>query len=150
MSLISSASREREEIIHRHRAAKAIFGMTKNTDPHDIPQHAPGAKLDAGKPRIALMMDGFAEALLEVGKVTTFGAAKYTDHGWREVPNGIERYTSAMYRHALSRVPYDDESGLHHAAHAAWCALARLQLILQQEQEDAPASLAPSEDFDRA
>lgn len=95
-----------------------------------------GIKHDTGKPRMALVMDGFAEALLEVGKVATFGADKYTDHGWRDVPNGIERYTSALYRHLLTRSELDDESELPHAAHAAWCALARLQLILAGEHHD--------------
>lgn len=39
-----------------------------------------GAKLDAGKPRLGLVLCGFARALQEVGKVGTFGAAKYSDN----------------------------------------------------------------------
>ena len=53
------------------------------------------------------------------------------------VPNGCERYTDAMYRHLLAEAAgqkCDAESGLAHAAHAAWCALARLELMLRDEE----------------
>lgn len=95
----------------------------------------PGVKLDQGKPRLDLVLGGFARALLEVGKIGTFGANKYTDHGWIDVPNGEQRYTDALLRHLLaerSGEHADSESGLPHAAHAAWCALARLDLQLRQ------------------
>ena len=70
------------------------------------------------------------------GNVATYGAGKYTDHGWRTVPNGRARYTDAMYRHLLAEASghvQDDESGLQHAAHAAWNALARLELMLSAQ-----------------
>lgn len=97
---------------------------------------APGAKQDDGKPRMGLVAFGFARALLEVGKVGTFGAGKYSDNGWMEVPNGRQRYTDAMLRHLLAEATgdeHDHESGLHHAAHAAWNALARLELALKED-----------------
>ena len=53
------------------------------------------------------------------------------------VPHGCERYTDAMYRHLLAEAAgqqCDAESGLAHAAHAAWCALARLELMLRDEE----------------
>lgn len=103
-------------------------------DPNGVDQHAPGAKLDAGKPRMFLVVGGFADALVHVAKVGTYGANKYTDNGWREVPDGVSRYTDAMLRHLLAEThgDFDDESGLMHAAHAAWNALARLQLMLNE------------------
>lgn len=42
-------------------------------------QHQKGIKLDQGKQRPDLVMAGFAHALHEVAKVSTFGAEKYTD-----------------------------------------------------------------------
>lgn len=99
-------------------------------DPSGKASNEPGAKLDAGKPRMSLVLGGFGKALHEVGKVGTFGAKKYSDNGWREVPNGKERYTDALYRHLLQE-GLDDESGIEHAAHAAWNALARLELLLK-------------------
>ena len=105
------------------------------SDPNGIPQHAPGAKLDAGKTRLWLVFSGFANALEEVGKVGTFGAKKYSDDGWRSVPDGAARYTDALLRHLLKEATgeaLDADSGLQHAAHAAWNALARLELLLAE------------------
>lgn len=100
-------------------------------------QHAPGAKLDAGKPRVALVLGGFSRALMAVSEVGTFGANKYSDNGWKSVENGLQRYSDALGRHLLKEAGgelTDDESGLLHAAHAAWNALARLELILREEK----------------
>lgn len=101
-------------------------------------QHAPGAKLDTGKPRVALVLNGFARALIEVSKVGTFGAKKYSDNGWIVVPNGIERYSDALDRHLLEEniTELDSESELLHAAHSAWNALARLDLILRAKETE--------------
>lgn len=100
----------------------------------DIPQHEPGAKLDTGKPRCSLVLGAFANALLEVSRVGTFGADKYSDNGWLEVPNGQQRYADALHRHLLldaSGEVVDSESELSHKAHAAWNALAILELELR-------------------
>lgn len=107
--------------------------MSEEKDPNGLNQHAPGAKLDAGKVRAGLMHEGFARALLEVAKVTTYGAAKYTPNGWAVVPDGLARYNDALHRHLLaeSREMYDRDTDLLHAAHAAWNALARLELLLR-------------------
>lgn len=107
-------------------------------DPHGRAPNTPGAKLDAGKNRLGLVMLGFSRALEQVGRVGTFGAAKYTDNGWVHVPNGIDRYTDAMLRHILkeSQEATDPDSQLLHAAHAAWNALARLDLMLRMRPDD--------------
>lgn len=116
---------------------------TSERDPNGLSLHEPGAKGDAGKTRAGLAISGFARALLAVSDVATFGARKYTPHGWVEVPDGAERYTDAMYRHLLAEATgdvLDEDSGLMHAAHAAWCALARLDLLLRaQEGRAVPA-----------
>lgn len=102
-------------------------------DPYGIDQHTLGAKLDAGKPSVGLMMTGFAKALRAVSEVMTYGAVKYTPNGWRHVPNGVDRYTDALGRHLLYELAgeqCDPETKFLHAAHAAWNALARLELML--------------------
>lgn len=104
-------------------------------DPTGRNPHEPGAKLDAGKNRLGLVLGDFARALRAVGKVGSRGAQKYSAHGWIDVPNGIERYTDALYRHLLAEAAgeaRDQETQLLHAAHAAWNALARLDLLLRE------------------
>lgn len=111
--------------------------MTES-DPTGKDPHTPGAKLDAGKNRLSLVFDGFAHALEEVGRVGTYGAQKYSDHGWVSVTNGVDRYTDAMYRHLLKEamgVPFDPATDLLHAAHTAWNALARLELMVRAAKE---------------
>lgn len=98
-------------------------------------QHAPGLKHDTEKPRHALVLLDFSRALDAVSAVGTFGARKYTDRGWLTVPQGHERYASALLRHLLAEgrgAQLDPESSLPHAAHAAWNALARLELLLRE------------------
>ena len=96
---------------------------------------APGAKLDSEKPRLDLVLGSFSRALYEVGRVGTFGASKYSDNGWQSVENGEERYSSALLRHYLSEKvgeSIDPDSDFLHAAHVAWNALARLELMLRE------------------
>ena len=110
--------------------------MSKHSekDPTGRSAKEAGSKLDAGKNRLGLVFNGFYKALYAVGEVGTFGANKYTDNGWKEVPKGFERYTDALYRHlSMENVEFKDkESNLYHAAHAAWNALARLELLLEE------------------
>lgn len=103
-------------------------------DPNGLDPHTPGAKLDHGKIRFGLVLHGFARALTEVARVGTYGANKYTDNGWTEVPDGEARYTDAMYRHFFAEAAgeaHDRDTEIVHAAHAAWNALARLELLLR-------------------
>lgn len=103
-------------------------------DPTGRSQHEVGSKLDAGKNRMGLVLLGFPRALLAVGEVGTYGANKYTDNGWTEVPDGARRYTDAMLRHVFKEAAgeyHDRDTQMLHAAHAAWNALARLELILR-------------------
>lgn len=104
------------------------------TDPTGRAAHEAGAKLDYGKNRLGLVVGGFSRALQAVGEVGTYGANKYTDNGWIEVPDGVNRYTDAMYRHLMKEASgeqRDKDTELLHAAHAAWNALARLDLMLR-------------------
>lgn len=107
----------------------------KEIDPNGKNANEPGAKLDAGKNKLSLIICGFARALLEIGKVGTYGAIKYSDDGWIDVPDGERRYTDAMLRHLMaesSGEEFDKDTELYHAAHCAWNALARLDLMLRR------------------
>jgi hypothetical protein len=106
----------------------------KEKDPFGKDAHSLGSKLDDGKVRVSLLFNDFPRALLEVAKISTFGAKKYTAHGWISVPNGIERYDDAKDRHILygAMEANDPDSGLLHAAHEAWNVLAKLELMLRE------------------
>ena len=97
--------------------------------------HAPGVKDDSGKSRTGLMFSNFSHALLAVSEVSTYGANKYTPNGWITVPDGRNRYTDALGRHLLTSFSQknDPESNLDHLAHAAWNALAILELTIRKE-----------------
>lgn len=99
-----------------------------------------GKKDDGGKPPLWQgMLAYFPRALELVARVSAFGAAKYgvpyMDENWRRVSNGADRYTDALLRHLSLEAmgyAYDPESRLMHAAHVAWDALARLELLLEE------------------
>lgn len=119
-----------KEFLFRTKEIKA-----EEKDPNGIQQHEPGAKLDDGKLLAGLLLQ-WSRALTEVLKVSTFGANKYSRGGWQHVKNGPERYTDAMFRHLLKE-PVEDldpDSGLLHAAHAAWNTLSRLELLLREKE----------------
>ena len=76
-----------------------------------------GHKADAGKPRLDLVSP---EALTQLARVLTHGAAKYGDNTWR---SGLawSRCYAAAQRHLLawwSGETTDADSGLPHLAHA--------------------------------
>ena len=109
----------------------------REKDPTGLDQHELGAKVDAGKNRLSLVMFGFANALQEVGMVGTFGANKYTDNGWLHVVDGQQRYTDAMLRHLFKEASgetIDQDSSMLHMAQTAWNALARLELYLRDNK----------------
>lgn len=110
----------------------------KETDPTGRAQNTPGAKVDAGKNRLGLVLGAFSRSLQAVGQVGTFGAQKYTDNGWISVPDGERRYLDAMLRHTFDEAAgqaRDPQTELLHAAHTAWNALARLDLILRRLEQ---------------
>jgi hypothetical protein len=84
----------------------------------------------------------FPKALEAVADVSQRGAAKYSWDGWRSVPDGINRYGAALARH-LACPTYARDTGVGglgpdvlHAAQVAWNALARLELILIELEEE--------------
>lgn len=117
----------------RHFVPVSDLRRQYEADPTGRSAHEAGAKLDRGKNRLSLVLGGFSHALQAVGEVGTYGANKYTDDGWRSVPDGRRRYADAMLRHLFAELggqERDPDTELLHAAHTAWNALARLELVL--------------------
>ena len=119
----------------RQSELAAFPSQAREADPLGRTPHQSGAKLDSGKVRLGLVLLAFGRSLEAVGQVGTYGANKYSDLGWVEVPSGIARYTDALLRHLLAEgrgEVSDPQTELLHAAHVAWNALARLDLMLRQ------------------
>lgn len=97
-----------------------------------------GKKFDNGKsPVVQGCFRYFPRALLAVAVVSDYGRGKYNipfeDRNFLRVEDAANRYNDALGRHQLYEVidgPWDKESQLLHAAHEAWNALARLEVIL--------------------
>lgn len=81
-----------------------------------------------------------AVAFIDVVKVGTLGAAKYTDYGWAAVPQAGRRYTDAAVRHLVMDGNSEDFQ-LPHIAHAMWNLLAILSIdhTLSTEESNGPA-----------
>lgn len=99
-----------------------------------------GVKYDGGKPSpYRGVIDYFPRAINAVADISSFGASKYAWKGWLTVPEGIERYSDALVRHLIAEGTgefTDSDSGLPHAAHGAWNALARLELMLREKENE--------------
>ena len=108
-----------------------------------LPAPAPtGKKLDSGKSPVTRgVLWYFPRALLAVADVSAYGAKKYElaleDKNWMNVPDGFGRYSDAQGRHLIKQAinPQDKESELRHAQMDAWNALAKLELILVEEEK---------------
>lgn len=100
---------------------------------------AQGPKYDGGKPDWTLLP---MFAIEEVVKVLDFGASKYYRGSWRKVPEAKRRYIAAAYRHFMDYyfrgIVNDEESGMHHLAHAACCVLFVLQIDLRGPDDVEP------------
>lgn len=131
-------TKKEKEAIEKFRVERSKDIEEK--DPSGADPHQNGAKLDAGKiPVFQGLIDYFPNACIAVAEVSHHGAKKYTWKGWINVPNGKVRYTDAMVRHLIKESigeEIDPDFGLLHAAHLAWGALARLELILLEKQHN--------------
>lgn len=126
----------RSWMYHSEPVTPAKIKVSKESDPNGLDAHTPGAKLDAEKTRVGLVLGGFPNALDHVSRVGTYGANKYSPNGWKSVDNAEERYENALFRHWLREKQgedFDPDTGLLHAAHAAWNALAILELKLKEQ-----------------
>lgn len=69
------------------------------------------------------------EEIEDIVKVYTAGSKKYGDNTWQNLPNGLQRYKAALFRHLLEFEKgneIDNETGCRHLAQVAWNAIAML------------------------
>jgi len=80
---------------------------------------AGGTRYSEGKKRITIAPFLGFQAVMEVAE---YGAGKYSDNDWR-AGQSWSTLINSTFRHLLKILTdetYDEESGLPHAAHAAW------------------------------
>lgn len=90
-------------------------------------------KLDAGKPRIGLVLREVPHAIEKLGTVLGFGAEKYSIGNWKNLEDIEGRFLDSMMRHLTAYhkgEKVDPESGESHLAHAFF----NLAILLEQEQ----------------
>lgn len=98
-----------------------------------------GVKHDSGKPRPSLVVDLMPRAVMGVACVATFGASKYADDNFLQVPDAKKRYRDAQLRHELYKAmgqEIDPESGYPHDFHIAWNILARIEIELREKEQN--------------
>ena len=84
-------------------------------------KHRKGHKNDSDKLRYDLLP---FDCLNEIIRVLMYGAGKYGDFDWQNVPDAKQRYFAALMRHLVTwwtGEKLDKESGLNHLAHACCC-----------------------------
>ena len=78
------------------------------------------------------------DVIEKVVEIYTFGAKKYKENSWQNLPDGYRRYKAALFRHITAYEKgevYDSESGCMHLAHAAWNAIAMLHFGMRAETD---------------
>lgn len=146
----SIATFAHEELGKRNTKNGVTITSNKEVDPHGKNPHEMGAKMDSGKaPIMQGVLQYFPRAINLVSYVSLVGANKYAWKGWEQVPEGVNRYSDALGRHLLAEAVeghVDGDTKQLHAAQVAWNALARLELLareLEQEEDlDAEVSAA--------
>ena len=99
-----------------------------------------GRNDDSGKLRYDLVP---VEAQREVVTVLTFGAKKYGDNNWK-ITEPKSRYMAATFRHIEAYrggETQDQESGIHHLAHAICSLVFMLQMDIEKQFNPDPHGL---------
>lgn len=84
----------------------------------------------------------FPRAIFAVSEVSLFGTKKHNvplmDMSYLCLPDGANEMREAKMRHVLNEAisgPIDVDFQLFHAAHEAWNAMARLEIMLKNQEE---------------
>ena len=107
-----------------------------NDSPEDVGKGS--FKNDGGKaPVFRGALSYFPRAISAVAELSLVGSRTHRWDGWRDLPDGYNRYSDALVRHLIregSGEVLDPGSGLLHATHACWNSLARLELLLKERE----------------
>lgn len=123
-------------LANNKKESENIFAQAK----YDLTDNSTGKKYDAGKPMVGTLARVFPHALMAIGQCIEFGTHKYPDpNNWKKVDGAKNRYLDSLMRHLLKHymgITNDEETGLPHLSHAAWNALAILELELMNKDNN--------------
>ena len=105
----------------------------------DIQSNSHDDKNDKGKLRYGLILKSMAICIVELVKLSEFGANRYGEDNWQTLDNGADRYMESLLRHLSEEHlhgPGAIDNGLHgsqllHATAIAWNAMAYLWFVLK-------------------
>lgn len=97
-----------------------------------------GMRFNAGKaPVWRGFINYFPRAIEAVSRVSAFGANKYAWNNWQNIDDYYDNITDSLSRHLVNEAKgraLDVDSELEEAAHLAWNAMARLELIVKDRE----------------
>ena len=91
----------------------------------------------ATKPKTAIVLRSLGKSLKVLAEVVEFGKSKYPKDDWRDMDQ--DTHVDAALRHMIEQqtgTELDDESGLHHLAHAASRMLMAIEIKLTETEKD--------------
>ena len=111
---------ESKDVLPDSDVLSTIKPYKRNQEEESQMGKAIAGRFSAGKMRFDLIAPW---ALAQLAGVYTYGAQKYDDDNWRKGLRWRKDVFACILRHVwkwFRGEKFDDESGLHHLAHAAW------------------------------
>jgi len=99
----------------------------RNEDEENQMGQETAGRFSAGKTRFDLVAPW---AMDQIAQVYTYGTIKYDDDNWWKGLKWKKDVLGCIFRHVWKWIrgeKWDDESGLHHLAHAAWNCMALME-----------------------
>ena len=99
----------------------------RNEDEENQMGQETAGRFSAGKTRFDLVAPW---AMDQIAQVYTYGTIKYDDDNWWKGLKWKKDVLGCIFRHVWKWIrgeKWDDESGLHHLAHAAWSCMALME-----------------------
>lgn len=129
--------RKLEELTDEERQTLAQGGYVDGLDGR---YYGVGMRFNRGKPPIWRgFISYFPRAIEKVAEVSGFGANKYAWNNWQNIDEWEENLRDSLGRHYVNQGKgrkFDKETKLLEAAHLAWNAMAYLEKLAQEDEDE--------------
>lgn len=110
-------------------------------DAVEVPSQLTVEGRKVGKVRMDLLFKDMPRAIESLARVMTWAIHEkgYKESDWLRLPDAEQAFHGGLHRHDNKEMrgqEFDDESGLEHAIHTAWNAMARVEMILRRKEQD--------------